>query len=558
MNELGKRLNDLAGSATTEVVLSDPSLTPPLAVRPKRGSSVAFVLVAAVAMAGMLFVWQSSDSGTTSVVAGQDENDVTNLFGAGPCAVDPVLELLQAGIPTFDYDPAGSYAALAESAAVIVSGTISSVERVVLNDRSFLELSVVDVVESRSGSPRDDVAVIAYDAVWANRSQPDPLIDPVVLRDVQFVGFLTPWSGVRGGWTPGVEGLYIACSNNDPARAVIADGGGPDDPPNQSVSSLTDLIAAEAERIIEAARQDLADAVEAGNEVRLQANRDNSPADPVVLEELEAARIEAGRALWNTSGIVSYRFLYMEPSAGDQTRFATLEIEDGLVVDTEFFGVLDEPDQVFTVEDLFAIAESADTISELQLHPHTGHPLEFRVDPDAAVVGDELSLSEIQIVPAQDLADVELILQDWLPEPVPLPEGLDSFLQRTPDVNQGYLFHERDDLQVFLYQSGDEICAVILATPATGAVGTCRLMTDFLASPIRLGKSGGTDGLPSYLLLVPSLNYRDQEWTAEAEGGTVDVTERSVLLIKDGDTPQGRALIRILCDCGDRTFSLPG
>jgi len=63
---------------------------------------------------------------------------------------------------------------------------------------------------------------------------------------------------------------------------------------------------------VEAARQTLADAVGAEADVRRDANRDNLEADPVLLEELAAARFEAGRALWTASGISSYRLRYVE------------------------------------------------------------------------------------------------------------------------------------------------------------------------------------------------------------------------------------------------------
>lgn len=295
--------------------------------------------------------------------------------------------------------------------------------------------------------------------------------------------------------------------------------------------------------------------------MRRGANRDNREADPVLLEELEAARFEAGRALWTASGISSYRLRYVEshPPSGF-TSLVSLRIEDGHVVDTEFRQGSDEADQVFTVDEMFAIVASVDEVYDVTLDPDTGHPVELRLDRDDAVRGDEFNLREIQVIPRQDLDDADLILQDWLPELVPLPEGLISLLRPSTDVTQGYLLHANDDLQVFLYLDGDEVCAVIDPFPtnadSTGAAGTCRFKTEFLANTILLANSV-PQGLTSHLLVVPSPDYLDQQWTAEAEGGTLDVTSWSVLFTEDEDAPLGQSLVRILCECGDRTFRLP-
>ena len=596
MNDLGKRLNDLASRATTGVVLADPSITGPATVRSVRGRKVTFGLVSALAVASMLFLWQGRNSGTTSVVVGQGEDNSTGFFTGGPCTDGPVLELLQAGIPTYDYEPAGSFDELANQSAAVVVGQVASMARTEVNGRSYIEVTVSGVfeisVDSGADTPRNDIEIIAYQAQWADRSAPDPLASPVAVDGLDFFGFLSPWSGVRGGWAPGPEGLYVSC--NGPGLPVIASGAGPNDPadPGQwwaqkaaeqaAGQAMADAAtAAEAANeaaedqldehpivetsggfeSVEAARQTLADAVEAEAEVRRDANRDNREADPVLLEELEAARFEAGRALWTASGISSYRLRYVEshPPSGF-TSLVSLRIEDGHVVDTEFRQGSDEADQVFTVDEMFAIVASVDEVYDVTLDPDTGHPVELRLDRDDAVRGDEFNLREIQVIPRQDLDDADLILQDWLPELVPLPEGLISLLRPSTDVTQGYLLHANDDLQVFLYLDGDEVCAVIDPFPtnadSTGAAGTCRFKTEFLANTILLANSV-PQGLTSYLLVVPSPDYLDQQWTAEAEGGTLDVTSWSVLFTEDEDAPLGQSLVRILCECGDRTFRLP-
>ncbi|MBT5757556.1 MAG: hypothetical protein HOI41_21590 [Acidimicrobiaceae bacterium] len=561
-----------------------------------RGRKVAFGLVSALAVASMLFLWQGRNSGTTSVVVGQGEDNSTGFFTGGPCTDGPVLELLQAGIPTYDYEPAGSFDELANQSAAVVVGQVASMARTEVNGRSYIEVTVSDVfeisVDSGADTPRNDIEIIAYQAQWADRSAPDPLASPVAVDGLDFFGFLSPWSGVRGGWAPGPEGLYVSC--NGPGLPVIASGAGPNDPadPGQwwaqkaaeqaAGQAMADAAtAAEAANeaaedqldehpivetsggfeSVEAARQTLADAVVAEAEVRRGANRDNREADPVLLEELEAARFEAGRALWTASGISSYRLRYVEshPPSGF-TSLVSLRIEDGHVVDTEFRQGSDEADQVFTVDEMFAIAASVDEVYDLTLDADTGHPVELRLDRDDAVRGDEFNLREIQVIPRQDLDDADPILQDWLPELVPLPEGLISLLRPSTDVTQGYLLHANDDLQVFLYLDGDEVCAVIDPFPtnadSTGAAGTCRFKTEFLANTVLLANSV-PQGLTSYLLVVPSPDYLDQQWTAEAEGGTLDVTSWSVLFTEDEDAPLGQSLVRIQCECGDRTFRLP-
>ena len=217
MNDLGKRLNDLASRATTGVVLADPSITGPATVRSVRGRKVTFGLVSALAVASMLFLWQGRNSGTTSVVVGQGEDNSTGFFTGGPCTDGPVLELLQAGIPTYDYEPAGSFDELANQSAAVVVGQVASMARTEVNGRSYIEVTVSDVfeisVDSGADTPRNDIEIIAYQAQWADRSAPDPLASPVAVDGLDFFGFLSPWSGVRGGWAPG------PCRGRRPGRA---------------------------------------------------------------------------------------------------------------------------------------------------------------------------------------------------------------------------------------------------------------------------------------------------------------------------------------------------
>lgn len=268
MKDLGKRLNELASNATTGTSLRDPSHIAPPERRSQRGLSMAMALVGVVAVAFMLFLWQGSDSGTTSVAAGQVQDEAAEFLDDETCSGDSALALLRAGIPTHDYEPAGSFDALANQSAAVVVGQVASIARTEVNGRSYIEIMVTAVVDvpfaTGVDTPRPDIQIIAYEAEWADSSSPGPLASPVAVERLDFFGFLSPWSGVRDGWAPGPEGLYVSC--NGGGVPVLANAAGPNDPTNPG-----EWWAVKATQ--QAEGQAMADAAAAAEAARLEAER---------------------------------------------------------------------------------------------------------------------------------------------------------------------------------------------------------------------------------------------------------------------------------------------
>lgn len=547
MNGLGKRLDALAARATTEHSLADPSLANHSARNPPTRRGLALGLVATLLVTAMLFVWQTSDRSTTSVAAGEGGEPVAQQQGS-PCNADPLMNVLRSGLPELEYVPAGSYQALADSSSAVVSGTVVAGARAQLNGASFIELMLEDVVELATGVARPDIDVIAYIAVWNDGENPDPLADWKVPDGLKAVGFVNPWSGVRPGWNPGFEGLYIGCGMSGPLQAVIADAAGGVDPVNPTHDQL---------------RSVLSDAGKAQ-----PGPTEPSAAEPAASDEqdeLQQAQIAAAQAQWEAARVQDYRLVYREARSQGSSIPMTLRVEGGQVVDAEFFDAFGESDRTWTVDDMYAAIASADIVREFEIDATTGAPIVLSLDPDRTVSGDEFAFRDIQLISQAALDDAYEVLVDWLPEPEPVSDELRSFLEPSSTLNadlddQIYVLHRVADLDVFLYLEDGQVCIAAAhatdteRTAYTGFSSTCRWTTDFLSSPIRLAQVAG-EGNP-FLLVVPPLDVANQDWSVEGQGGDLDVGERSALLTVDGPAAPGRERILFNCECGDRIYIL--
>lgn len=242
----GDRLDDLAANATRTTNLRHPALEATRSARPSWLPRAGWAMAAVVLVLGGLAVWRITDDPST-VTTTADSDDGGDGGAAGACDAGAALDLLQSGLPAYDYEPAGSYRAAAEMATDVVSGTITSIVRTEPTNAStsdgFTELTVGDVTQL-DGTARPDITVVAYWSLWSDRSLDDPLAEPVAVDGLHFVGFLTPWSGVRGDYNPGVEGLYVACGTDTPARPVIGSAAGEGEPAEPTLDELIALLTA--------------------------------------------------------------------------------------------------------------------------------------------------------------------------------------------------------------------------------------------------------------------------------------------------------------------------
>ncbi len=209
----------------------------------RAGWAIAVLAVVAVAV---VVGWRvASDDGTAPSDALAAGPELDGRSGPDPaCAVDETVALLRSGLPTYDYQPAGSYRAAADGAAVIATGTITSIQRRVIDgdqSRAVTELTVADVA-TVDGGATDEIEAIVLASWWPSGDEVDPIGRPVSVGAVRFVAFLSPAIDGAGSWDPGVEGLYVACEPGDPAVAVVESAAGPGDPQDPTIDELLALV----------------------------------------------------------------------------------------------------------------------------------------------------------------------------------------------------------------------------------------------------------------------------------------------------------------------------
>lgn len=272
-SDFGDRLDALAADATHATHLRHPAVRSTAA--PPLWGKLAWATAVLLLVVGGLVWWRvAADDNPSGAENDQTITTDQDGDGAGPgpaegepaeegsgpespgsaCSVDEALDLLRSGLPTYDYEPAGSYRDAADRAQYVVTGTIESARRVDAVPgtavSAFTELTVVDVVDL-DGQPVPEIEIVAYESFWADRDNPDPLAEAVSFDGLRFIGFLTAWSGVRGDHAPGVEGLYVACGDGA-TSAVVASAAGPDDPISPTVAELAELVAADTDNEDEA------------------------------------------------------------------------------------------------------------------------------------------------------------------------------------------------------------------------------------------------------------------------------------------------------------------
>ena len=131
-----------------------------------------------------------------------------------------IVELLRAGAPTYDYDPAIDLTDLTKRADVVVSGPIDrlvrgdSAETIVLESSALAHLGPAGIDAPASG--------FDMEWVWAPRDVANPLEDDVEIEGLEAIGFLHRRSDDSEHFAPGPQGLYVGCVGSDsPATNVL-------------------------------------------------------------------------------------------------------------------------------------------------------------------------------------------------------------------------------------------------------------------------------------------------------------------------------------------------
>ena len=144
-----------------------------------------------------------------------------------------IVDVVTAGLPAFDYDPAPDIESLVAQTDVVITGTLDSVVRIE-SDALVSSTGFESFTEFRIGEsiPYGEVPEAFADSLEAERrffigSQwsggEDPLGDPVLFDSgrTRFVAFLTATGNDSVPWTFGPQGLHIWCSFDHELQSVI-------------------------------------------------------------------------------------------------------------------------------------------------------------------------------------------------------------------------------------------------------------------------------------------------------------------------------------------------
>ena len=165
-----------------------------------------FVLLLLALAAGACSSSSDEAGGTTSTNAVLSCDDVS-----------PIIELLQSGLPTYDFEPAADLSALINSSDLVISGTLRSAQRVVdgeswtrvdTNEYQVLYTSDTDLSKEFADDPS-----FTLSSVWAQRDVDDPLAELVRFDSAQteFVAFLRYTEVPAAPWSVMIQGLHVGC-----------------------------------------------------------------------------------------------------------------------------------------------------------------------------------------------------------------------------------------------------------------------------------------------------------------------------------------------------------
>ena len=204
---------------------------------------IILVLLAALALIGC------GDGVVTSDGQGEPESL------AGPAGIPlgctdvaPIVELLQSGLPSYDYQPAADLQALIDRSDIIVTGTLASSARIIepqgggFDDLAYTRFETAEhqvlysASESLATQFADDRA-FSMDSSWVDRNVEDPLGGGATFdhATTRFIAFLRAPDAPQQDANVVIQGLHIACSDG-PTRPVLEPG------PSDAGSSVDEMV----------------------------------------------------------------------------------------------------------------------------------------------------------------------------------------------------------------------------------------------------------------------------------------------------------------------------
>jgi len=158
--------------------------------------------------------------------------------------LDQIVELLQSGQFPSDFQPAADLDDLVLQSDLILTGTLDSFVRDTSAEGPTGEQIVLQSSDSKvlKSDSTDQPAVLAFSmaTAWANRPEPDPVAEPVLVDDVSFVAFLYRSHTDPNAFVVGPQSLQMACTGSGgPTVSITAPP-----PTDASRLSLDELAAA--------------------------------------------------------------------------------------------------------------------------------------------------------------------------------------------------------------------------------------------------------------------------------------------------------------------------
>ncbi len=194
-------------------------------LRRHRGWYLAAAASFVALIGGLVVVTQlRGDDGATPI--DQPGTGVADMTGcADESELDTIVEILRSGLPLYDYQPAADLDELVGQNDVVVRARLTRAARDAgpapadLGDLGLttVSLSSVDVLSGDLSTVVDGFETASQ---WAVRDQSDPLAEPVTFDRLEVIAFLSMHNDVPSGWTPDIEGWFVACDGG-PARGVI-------------------------------------------------------------------------------------------------------------------------------------------------------------------------------------------------------------------------------------------------------------------------------------------------------------------------------------------------
>ena len=169
---------------------------------------------------------------------------------------EEITDMLESGLPTYDYEPAVDLADLVARSDIVAAGEVASLVRTSNSEpddtrggESWTVVGVQDWKLLTTGPteppPAEGPMVFSISSGWPSGVGADPLSDLVGVEGMVFVAFLDQFPAAPGSWVVEVQGLFVSCVGSPaPIEPIIEPP-----PPDVVGMSVDELVTA----VIEAA-----------------------------------------------------------------------------------------------------------------------------------------------------------------------------------------------------------------------------------------------------------------------------------------------------------------